>query len=224
MCLNYTSVEKGYKAVGFLQRSAHIFRAWEEIDTAMAKRAEPNRSRYYSATWSELRSIIAAMFTMIDDKPDSESIDAIAIAEEHMNILVYESFSILEASLIEEIEAIKQQYDTDIIKTIFPKYYDTYLKDILAIQANLPALSDKRASRSVYDINNNDPHTSLEEMKADVLLLIDIIFQFQSFKPEFDKKNKEEINKKRWDVIKQVLYVVGGTVLGVILAKVFGTS
>lgn len=209
--------EGNEEVVNYLEESLKLFKNWKEVDLLMSTR--PEKEKYQRSIYDDARFIIFSLYRVVDASEDS-SPDDIALAKKHLNSLVYESFSILQYSLSEEISIYKAEYETDVIKTVFPKYFDTYLKEVLIIQQNLPNLTLNRDSAILYEATQA-PHSSLDEMWADVILLRDIILQFKALKPEFEKKKREDDKRSRMDIMKQSIYIIAAALLGWLLSYFF---
>ncbi|WP_338875011.1 hypothetical protein WBJ53_05280 [Spirosoma sp. SC4-14] len=209
--------ERNESIVEYLEDSGVLFKNWKEVDLLMSTR--PEKEKYQRTIHDNTRSIIFSLYR-VADVADSTPGEDIVLAKKYLNSLVYESFSILQYSLMAEISVYKEEYETDVIKTVFPKYFDTYLKEILLIQQNLPNLTQNRDKASLYE-PKQDPRASLDEMWADVIFLRDVILQFKNLKPAFEKKTSEDKKKSNSDIIKQVVYIIIAALLGWLLSYFF---
>lgn len=217
-----TQMDGDSEVVKFLEQSLPIFKRWREVDLLIDKRSDEDREKYQSATYNDAVKTLFAIYRAIDQTNTNVSTD-IAVARTHLNALVYESFIMLQTSLLVEIASYVETYSLDSIVTVMPQYFEKYAQRVEIIRSNINELDNKRRTQNLFQ-DVQAAQTSLDSLFADIIFLNEIVIHFKTLAPQFAKKIDEDNNRRNEEKIKeknalrmQILIAILSAVLGGII-------
>ena len=173
---------------------------------AIAENLDPNQNTFLGPI-NEFRNVLDHLIRSIDTDEHKQDYE-INEAKEHLYRAGYDCYELVVSFLGQSINSLTSKYDSEIISTIFPKYYSEIKPELLKLQIQLAKI------RSEKTIDPNTKEKSFDEYILIMTQLIEFKKLIDAMIPEFENEKAKKKANSRKKVVNDVLVkavIAGGS-------------